>query len=146
MADFVEFRITGTETFMIDLRAWRDRVRDDVDQASRGAAEWMASAYLADVPMRTGNLRAHTKVISAASSGPDAVAYQVLSKARHSHLYEFGTKPRRTSAGWFRGVMPAARGFVPAAVLSRSRLVAKIRALLERPVPELGTGVPTVEG
>jgi hypothetical protein len=51
---------------------------------------------------KTGNLRAHVKVDITPTTG-DAVLVRVTSTARHSHLYEYGTKQRHTT-GASRGV------------------------------------------
>jgi hypothetical protein len=58
----------------------------------------------------------------------------VRSKARHSHLFEFGTKQRRTSSGANRGVMPAVNPavVVPIARRRRERMLTRLMEMMKR--------------
>jgi hypothetical protein len=144
MADSVTFRFSGGETFMADLGHWRDRLRAEVHAAAIDDAERIASVTIAALPWKTGNLRQHVKTKD--ESAGDSVLVRVRSLARHSHLYERGTKPRRTARGWDRGVMPATPIFVPTAIARRANFQARVRRIMGSPEPALGTGSPTVTG
>ena len=144
MADSVTFRFSGGDQFVVDLRAWRDRLRGDVHDAAGLAGNRIASLVASQYPYRTGNLRAHVKVTD--ESFTDGVLFRVRSLARHSHLVERGTRARRTRRGWSRGVMPKTPIFIPSAMDARVRFKADVRRILASPEPAIGAGTPTVTG
>jgi hypothetical protein len=55
---------------------------------------------------------------------------KVLSRAPHSHLYEFGTKRRRTAKGANRGAMSEKAITVPIARRRRARMARRLVDLL----------------
>lgn len=144
MADSVTFRFSGGEQFVLDLQAWRDRLRDEVRQSARDQANQIASVVADQYPYKTGNLRSHVSV--ADESVGDTVTLRVRTLARHSHLVEKGTTQRRTRQGWNRGTMPAQPVFIPEAIAKRRAFVAAVSRILGSPEPALGRGHPTVAG
>lgn len=59
----------------------------------------------------------------------------VRSRAKHSSLFERGTKPRRTSKGWNRGTMPEApesQRMIPIVIRRRRAMVAALIELVRR--------------
>lgn len=144
MADSVTFRFSGGEQFVLELEAWRDRLRDDVRQEARDQAHQIAAVVADQYPYRTGNLRSHVTV--ADESVGDTVTLRVRTLARHSHLVEKGTAPRRTRQGWHRGTMPAQPIFIPEAIAKRRAFAAGVARILGSPAPAIGRGAPTVTG
>ena len=146
MADSATFRFSGGEQFVLDLHRWRDRLRGEVHQAATIEANAVASAVQSQYPYeRTGKLRTGVRVKDESPTG-DVVLLRVRTLAPHSHLYEKGTRMRRTSRGWSRGTMPAHPIFIPEAIQKRARFHAKVRQILGSPEPALGSGSPTVTG
>lgn len=62
----------------------------------------------------------------------DRVEAKVRSRAPHSHIFEWGTKQRRTRRGWKRGAMPAAHIAVPIFQRVRAAMYRAIVPVLER--------------
>ena len=147
MADSIDFRFSGGAEFALDLRRWRDRLRAEVHQAALDEANAVASVVQSQYPHgRTGKLRTGVRVKDESPTG-DSVLVRVRTLAPHSHLYEKGTeKPRRTTRGWSRGIMPAHPIFIPAAIQKRTRFLAKVRQIMGSPEPAIGSGSPTVTG
>ena len=145
MADSVTFRFSGGEQFVLDLRAWRDRLRAEVHESARHEAFMIERVVRDQYHLgKTGNLRkdVHAKDESAG----DAVRFRVRSLAAHSHLFEKGTRRRQTARGWNRGAMPAHPVFVPEAILRRVAFKTNVRRIMSSPEPSLGSGSPTVTG
>lgn len=81
----------------------------------------------------TGKLKRGVSMRS--EHGRFGVSAIVSSRARHSHLFERGTGPRRTASGANRGQMPAApdsQRMIPIIVRTRRRMVAALIQLVER--------------
>lgn len=59
---------------------------------------------------------------------------QVLSRAPHSHLFEFGTRKRHTDRGWNRGAVPEAdpQVTVPIAQRRRERMMRRLADVLRQ--------------
>lgn len=145
MADSVTFRFSGGDEFVLDLRAWRDRLREEVHESARHEAFMIESVVRDQYHQgKTGNLKKDVRAKD--ESAGDAIAFRVRSLAAHSHLFEKGTRLRRTSRGWNRGVMPAHPLFIPEAIQRRAAFKAACRRILGSPEPALGTGSPTVTG
>ena len=174
MADSVTFRFSGGEQFAVDLRDWRDRLRAEVHESARHEAFMIAAVVKSQLPFKTGNLQQHITVRD--QSAGDAVFFVIRSTAKHSHLYERGTKPRwttgshrvsaesersaavRTHLGLpmrfklaggkraFRGKMPARPIFIPEAIERRVYFKTDVRRIMGSPEPSLGPGSPTVTG
>lgn len=81
----------------------------------------------------TGNLRGGVTVrVNHARASTSAV---VRSRARHAHLFEWGTRARRTRRGANRGAMPEApqaQRMIPIAIRVRRQMIDRLIALVER--------------
>lgn len=80
----------------------------------------------------TGNLKRGVTVERNKSKWTSAAI--VRSRAPHAHLFERGTKPRRTSEGAYRGRMPVApeaQQMIPKVVRLRRRMIGVLKAMLE---------------
>lgn len=101
-----------------------------VEGIANGAASEIRQAY----PSVTGNLISGVQV-TRFEHGKVAAGALVKSSARHAHLFEFGTKSRRTSKGWNRGTMPKApenERMVPIIVKARYRMFGLLADMLRR--------------
>jgi hypothetical protein len=94
-----------------------------IREETEGAAVEIQQAY----PKKTGTLarRVRTQYPSAT-----ILVGKVLSRAPHSHLYEFGTKRRRTAKGANRGAMSEKAITVPIARRRRARMARRLVDLL----------------
>jgi hypothetical protein len=84
-------------------------------------------------PEKTGHLRSGITVNR--DHDRYGAAAIVRSRAKHAHLYEYGTRPRRTNAGANRGSMPQApdaNRMIPIIVRRRRAMMVGLIALLER--------------
>lgn len=109
------------------LEALGDVVRESVRQGASEAANRMAAELGGLYPQGpTGNLRRGLRVEHGRRGS------YVLSRARHAHLYEWGTRPRKnyTRQGANRGVMPAAHVFVPNAMRARDAYIDGLTRLI----------------
>ena len=101
-----------------------------VESHAEDAARQVEAAY-PEGP--TGNLR---RGVSLKSEGSRlGVLATLRSRAHHAHLYEGGTRLRRTSTGANRGVMPKApegERMIPIVVRARRRMVAALIQLVEK--------------
>jgi hypothetical protein len=132
MADSVTFTFVGGEQFLVDLRTWRDGLKDRAGAlAAHNAQRIMTRAQNAYPMGKTGNLRKGV-VVQIRHEG-DTVQALARSGAPHSHLYEWGTKRRKTAKGWNRGAMPATEVFVPIAISERAAFNAALRAAVDAP-------------
>lgn len=81
--------------------------------ALKKAAQPVEDAAILGVPRDTGNLQEHINISTTikrsqgASRTPGQVDVYVGSSSPHAHLVEFGTGPRYTTGGGFKGQMPA---------------------------------------
>jgi hypothetical protein len=84
----------------------------------------------------TGNLRGRVTVNQEGASNVRFGARAIVrSRAPHAHLYEYGTKNRRTSKGANRGAMPAApeeNRMIPIVVRRRRSMVAGLIEVVRR--------------
>lgn len=81
----------------------------------------------------TGNLK--RRVTLEVNTSRFSAGARVRSRAPHSALFERGTKARRTSQGYNRGVMPQApesAQMIPKAIRRRRRMFSALAAMLER--------------
>lgn len=109
-------------------REWQARVND----LARSAADGMVTEVRSTYPERSGNLRRGLATVLG-TSGPSV---KVRSGAPHAHLYEFGTRDRfdrtkRTPA--YRGAMPRANVFIPAAMRHRRTFLDVCQDLANEP-------------
>lgn len=95
-----------------------------IREETEGAAVEIAQGYA----RKTGRLARAVKTFYPSST---ILIGKVLSRAPHSHLYEFGTKLRRTHGGANRGVMPEKAVSVPIARRRRARMARRLIDLLK---------------
>ncbi len=128
-------QISGLDELIQAITDAPDHIRIDgmalVRQATEDAAREIAATYPKGP---TGNLQKRVKTIYPAEA---ALIGVVKSTAPHSHLWEFGTKERKTRAGANRGKMPAhkdhAQKVTPSiAEKHRSRMYQGLREMLTR--------------
>lgn len=100
-----------------------------IREETEGAAVEIAQAY--GRARHTGRLASSVRTIYPASSLLIGI---VKSVAPHSHLFEFGSKQRRTQSGANRGAMPKADPpiTVPIARRRRSRMARRLVDLLRK--------------
>ena len=86
----------------------------------------MAAAY----PVHSGALRRGLRV----ETHGDAVSASAIvrNRARHAHIFEHGTGPRRWANGKSTGSMPAGRVFIPIAMQRRSIMFTALVDLVRR--------------
>jgi Bacteriophage HK97-gp10, putative tail-component len=131
-----------------ELRAALKKLPADLQREAavivQAQAEQMAVDVQGQYPSVTGNLRSHVRVV-VASDVVGGISARVLNTAKHSHLYERGTKARQYSgsgpgkkmpAGWkagkSTGQMPAKATFIPIAILRRRVMTAALVDVVER--------------
>jgi Bacteriophage HK97-gp10, putative tail-component len=117
--------ITGLDEFIRTLRDLpEDLTREAGIYATRTAEECANQIGASYAVGPTGNLKAG---VGFSERKQTAVATAIVrSRAPHAHLYEFGATRKD------RGIMPAARVFVPTIVAGRSRLFDQLVRLVER--------------
>jgi len=104
-----------------------------VKEETEAAAMEIALAY----GQKTGRLRRSVRTEYPSTT----ILYgQVLVRAPHAHLYEFGTRQRRTDRGWNRGSMPTETNEVTPEVAKRRR-ARMMRRLAEEVVAPMGFDV-----
>ena len=115
------------------MRAWIEHPENEAIKARYVAAqaEYLASLVRSEYSahQKTGNLLRHLK-IDIASDAVSATA-RVSNNAHHAHIFEKGTVKRNYN-GANRGVMPAARSFIPTAIIRRRVMVEALVELVER--------------
>lgn len=121
----VTVRWEGLEEFRRDLRAQPTTLTAQAVPLAVQAAQRTARTTLAAYPRRTGRLAAGVSVEPGAAAGA-TVSARALTSAPHAHVYEAGSSVRSTTRGENRGIMPAARVFVPAAQAARVWFVAAV--------------------
>ena len=102
--DAVSVDLAGFEALIQELRNAPDDIRSDAMDIVRDTTEAAAAEIREAYPRGpTGNLK---KRVQTFYPGSTVLAGIVKSTAPHSHLYEFGTRDRKTKAGANRGRMP----------------------------------------
>lgn len=114
---------SGLLTLPADLTA-------DATPIVKSAGARARSAIVGAYPFVSGRLKAGVTV-TYDNAGPFGISARVTSAARHSHLYEFGTRNRRTRRGYNRGVMPAKPAFVPRMQATRAAMYPELIAMME---------------
>jgi hypothetical protein len=145
VANSITVKLVGGDQFVASAVNWMTRLRHEITLASRRRAALIASRTLSYYPYGpTGNLRKRIHVREVVGNQAE-VQELVKSAAPHAHLYEWGSRQRRTKRGWNRGAMPEAKnGMVPIAVQERAALLRDVRTILASPEPPLGPGRPDV--
>lgn len=101
-----------------------------VEATANGAAAEVRRAY----PSKSGRLIGGVHVTHF-EGGKVAAGAVLKSSAPHSHLFERGTRSRKTDKGWNRGSMPEApenRKMVPIVVKARRRMYSLLTEMLRR--------------
>ncbi len=111
-------QVTGLDELIAALHTASADVRTEgmsiVRDATEGAANEIRQAY----PRKTGTLARRVGTTYPSST---LLVGIVRSAAPHSHLYEFGTRQRRTASGANRGAMPAANPEITPVIAARRR-------------------------
>lgn len=116
------------------LRALPEDMAREASEIVQTQAEFARQDIQRVYPSVTGTLanRVDTSKATTSRFGAGTV---VRSRAPHSAMYEFGTKPRRTASGANRGRMPAAdasKAMIPIVIRRRRQMVAKLIELVRR--------------
>jgi len=113
------------------LDALGDAVRASVRDEAATVAERMATELRDAYPEVTGNLRRGVRVEHGRRGS------YVLSRAPHAHLYEWGTRERKTytrASGPMQGAKGRVEGrnvFVPTAITSRNTYLDRLTRLID---------------
>lgn len=128
---------TGLDAFLKDMHALPQELNRDgmviVREETEGAAVEISQQYAQHRVTGTLARRVRTQFPSST-----ILVGLVLSAAPHSHLFEFGTKARKTSSGANRGTMPATAITVPIARRRRARMSRRLVDLLRAQGFEVG--------
>ena len=94
-------------------------------------AEYLASLVRSEYSahQKTGNLLRHLTI--EVSTDAVSASARVKNTARHAKIFEIGTVKRNYN-GANRGTMPAARSFIPTAIIRRRVMVEALVELVER--------------
>jgi hypothetical protein len=126
-------RWTGLDAFRKALQTLPDTLTGEAGRIIEGSANAAAvsirSAYGGH--QRSGRLQ-DSVVVEARKPGRFGVRFTVRAKAKHAHLFEFGSVARYTKAGEFRGRMPARPTFVPLYRSRQRRMYDELKVLLTR--------------
>jgi hypothetical protein len=119
-----------------ELRASLKKLPADLQREAavivQAQAEQMAVDVQGAFPLGpTGNLRSQVRV-ALGSDAVGGVSAKVLATAKHSHIWEKGTKSRQWKNGKSTGTMPAGNKFIPIAILRRRVMTAALVDIVER--------------
>jgi HK97 gp10 family phage protein len=126
-----QLKITGLDELRAALKKLPADLQREAAVIVQAQAEQMAVEVQGQYPSVTGNLRSHMQV-TISSDAVGGVSARVKNTAKHSHLYEKGTKARAWKNGKSTGVMPAQPTFIPIAILRRRVMVAALVDVVER--------------
>ena len=121
----------GLDEFKRQLRNLPEHLADEAADPVEAAGEQTKSSLIQSYPLGpTGNLRSRVTVTTERSAF--GVTSTVKSASPHAHLWDFGTKSRRTRKGWNRGVSPEHKqdGIGPIATRNRARMYDQLRGIL----------------
>ena len=124
---------SGLDEFLREFGSIPQKLHDEgmtiIREETEGAAVEIAQQYAQHV--HTGRLARSVRTLYPSST---ILVGIVKSVAPHSHLFEFGTKQRRTLSGWNRGTMPKASPeiTVPIARRRRGRMARRMVQMLRR--------------
>lgn len=126
----------GMTEFKAALRNLPEHLRDEatviVESAATNAQENVQRVYPVGP---TGNLQRRVTTTRLESRGKFAAGAIVKSAAKHAHLYERGTRSRRTSSGANRGAMPPApqgAQMIPIVIRWRRAMVKNLKDLVRK--------------
>lgn len=130
----VTVKLVGLEDFRRALRNLPQELVEEsshiVVTAAENAKRQLQSVYPQGP---TGNLR--SKIVVRTVPSRLTAQARLLSQAPHAHLYEFGTRNRRTDKGWRRGRMPkaaASDAAIPVFIQARRRMVQALIGVVQR--------------
>jgi hypothetical protein len=130
----VSVQWTGLETFRNELRRLPEHLQDEAARIVVAAASEAQKDVQAAYPVGpTGNLKRGVRLNVESQSRLGARAV-VRSTAQHAHIFEKGTKIRRTRTGANRGRMPEApvnQQLSPIAIRARRRMVEALIKLVQ---------------
>jgi HK97 gp10 family phage protein len=108
----------GLDALIADLQRLPESMQREAANHITAAANDMESELRQEYPRgETGNL-----IKGVGQKQIEPLVKQVYSRAKHAHLYEFGTVQRFQNNGKSVGTMPAQPTFIPSAVRHRKRL------------------------
>lgn len=124
---------SGLDELRAVLRRLPEECAVEAGKIIEGEANAAAAEMRQKYPVRTGNLMQGV-VVTRVDRGKYAAGAIVKNRARHAHLWEFGSQVRFTKRGANRGAMPEPPNpvFVPAMVRARTRMYQALRDLLTR--------------
>ena len=108
-------------------KAIRDEAFPIVRKTTEAAAAEIRAVYSQHT--KTGNLANRVRTAYPSST---VIVGIVQSTSPHSHLFEFGTKPRTNARGANRGVMPAHKTTPAIAARHRAQMYQELREMLAR--------------
>jgi hypothetical protein len=126
--------LNGMAEFRAALRNLPETLAGEAAHIVEGAANGAAADVKRRYPIQSGHLVGGVQVTHF-DNGRVAAGAIVKSGAKHSHLYEYGTRRRQTAKGANRGAMPKASdatAMIPAIVRARKRMYAELADLLRR--------------
>ncbi len=130
----VKIQWSGLEQFKAELRNLPEHLQDEAAKIVIAAATSAHQDVKAAYPTGpTGNLKRGVKLTIESQSKLGAKAV-VRSNAFHAHLFEKGTRLRKTKAGANRGRMPEApdsQQLIPIAIRARRRMVSALIELVQ---------------
>lgn len=129
-------QMNGLSELRTALRQLPETLANEAEAIATSQAEYARGQIQSAYPQGpTGNLK---RGVTASKEGGGArfgVRAIVRSRARHSHLFEFGTKLRRTKTGANRGQMPQApesERMIPIVVRRRRAMVQALIDLVRK--------------
>lgn len=131
MANSTRLEFNGLAELKRALRDLPEDLAGEAQHIVEGAANSAAAEIKHGYPVKTGHLR-DGLTVTHFESGKVAAGAIVKNRAKHSHLFEFGTHRRHNAKGANRGTMPAAHKFVPIAIKARRRMYGLLADMLRR--------------
>ena len=110
--------VTGLDELIAALDKAPREIRTEGMAIVRDTTEAAATELRQEYGRKTGNLASR---VGTTYPSTTLLVGIVRSAARHAHLYEFGTRQRRTSSGANRGAMPKADPQITSVVAPRHR-------------------------
>lgn len=120
---------SGLDELLREMSRLPETLRAAAREIVRDETEATAREYRAAIPTHTGNL---ARSVKTRYPSEDVIVGQVFAGAPHSHLFEFGTKARRTSTGANRGAVRERNVLVPIATRNRRRMRTRLVTMVRR--------------
>lgn len=126
-------RWTGLDAFRRAMQTDPDRLTGEsgriIEGNANAAGVALRTAYGAH--RRSGKLQ-DSVVVDERKPGRFGIRFTVRVKAKHAHLFEFGSVARYTKLGEFRGRMPARPTFIPIHRKWQRRMYDELKVMLTR--------------